>query len=178
MSTSSQRVACILAALVLPAMSVPASDRIERGNFVGRTLPPYPAGLQELQGACLAGGPGIAHVCDHSIAVLGHRPSDPARQPVARWVVSSRNVDRAARQPRWLVTDAIEVPKPRAGYELQIGTCRVDGVDAPDIVAFVRHREDEISRDVRWVRRYDLATGKLASVEAGRVDCINEAAGL
>lgn len=178
MPALSRGAAAVLVALVLPALSAVASDRIDGSSLVGKTLPPYPAGLDELQGTCIAGGDGIAHVCDYAISVLGLRASDPERQPVARWVVSSRNLDRAARQPSWFVTDAVAAPKPRAGYELQIASCRVDGVDAPNVIAFVRHRDDEVSRDVRWARRYDLATGKLLPVDAGRVDCINEAAGV
>lgn len=172
------RALIVLAVTRLLAAPAVAADRIDGASLVGRTLPPYPAGLDELQGTCIAGGPGLAHACDYSIAVLGHRPSDPGRPPVPKWIVSSRNLDSAASQPRWRVTDAIAVPKPRAGYELQIGSCRVGGVDAPDVIAAVRHRGDEISRDVRWARRYDLATGKLVAVAPGQVDCINEGFGL
>lgn len=178
MPSLSCRAAIVLAALVLPALSAVAADRIDRGNLVGKMMPPYPDGLDELQGSCLSGGPDRTQICDHSIAVLGHRPSDPARTPVSRWIVSARNLDREARQPRWFVTDAVAAPKPRAGYDLQIASCRIDGTEAPNVIAFVRHREDEISRDVRWAWQYDLAAGELAPVDVKRVDCINEGAGL
>ncbi|MFD0725273.1 hypothetical protein [Lysobacter brunescens] len=172
------RVVIVLAAMLLPASSIVAAERIDGASLVGRTLPPYPGGLDELQGSCIAGGPGLAHVCDHSIAVLGHRLSDAERSSVPQWIVASRNIDSGATQARWEVTDAVAVPKPRAGYDLHIGTCRIDGVDAPGVIASVRHRDDEISRDVRWARRYDLATGRLVAVAPGKVDCINEGFGL
>lgn len=173
-----QHAVIAIAIAILPVAPAVASDRIDSASLIGKTLPPYPGGLDELQGTCIAGGQGIAHVCDYSIAVLGHRPADPERPPVPQWVVSSRNLDSAAKQARWQVTDAIAVPKPRAGYDLQIGTCRIAGVDAPEVIAFVRHGDDEVSRDVRWARRHDLATGKLVVVAPGQVDCINEGAGL
>lgn len=178
MPSLSCRTIIVLAALVLPAMPAAAADGIDRGNLVGRMMPPYPAGLDELQGSCIPGGPDRTQICDHSIAVLGHRPSDPTRQPVSRWIVSTRNLDRDARQPRWFVTDAVAAPKPRAGYELQIASCRIDRTEAPTVIAFVRHREGEFSRDVRWAWQYDLAAGKLVPVDAKRVDCVNEGAGL
>lgn len=174
-----RRVAVVLAVATLPAVLLAANGRNGGQPLVGKTLPPYPSGLDEIQGACLPAGPSLAQACDHAIAVLGQRSADPERPALPRWIVASRNLDRDAAQPRWRVIDATAAPKPRVGYELQIGSCRLDGVDAPGIVAHVRHRgDDEISRDVRWARHYDRAAAKLVAVDSARVDCINEGAGL
>jgi hypothetical protein len=174
-----RRVVVLLAVTTLPAVLLAANGRDAGQSLVGKTLPPYPPGLDEIQGSCLPGGPALAQACDHAIAVIGQRSADPERPALPRWIVASRNLDRDAVQPRWRVIDATAAPKPRAGYELQIGSCRLDGVDAPGIVAHVRHRgDDEISRDVRWARRYDLATGKLVVTAPRQVACINEGFGL
>jgi hypothetical protein len=61
---------------------------------------------------------------------------------------------------------------------LQVGGCRIDGVDAAAVVAFVRHGDREYSRDVRWARQFDIAGSKLVPVVGKRVDCINEGFGV
>ena len=119
-----------------------------------------------------------AQVCDYSLTVVGRFAADRAQGATATQVLALRNLDSGARQARWTVTGAVAVPKPRKGYELQIGTCRVDRVDSPNVVAFVRHGDREYSRDVRWARQFDIASGMLVPVAAKRVDCINEGLGV
>jgi hypothetical protein len=147
-------------------------------NLVGRNVPPYPAGLDELQGSCIAGGPSQAQVCDYSLTVIGRFAADPAMEATSTQLLALRNLDTGERQARWNVTDAVAVPKPRKGYALQIGSCRVDRVDNPGVVAFVRHGDREYSRDVRWARQFDIASGRLLPVASKRVDCVNEGLGV
>ncbi len=167
------RFACAAAFTAVIATASAADD-----SLVGKTVPPYPAGLDELQGSCISGGPLPAQVCDYSLTVVGRFAADRAQGATATQVLAMRNLDSGARQARWTVTDAVAVPKARKGYELQIGTCRVDRVDSPNVVAFVRHGDREYSRDVRWVRQFDIASGMLVPVAAKRVDCINEGLGV
>ena len=89
-------------------------------SLVGKTVPPYPAGLDELQGSCISGGPLPAQVCDYSLTVVGRFAADRAQGATATQVLAMRNLDSGARQARWIVTGAVAVPKPRKGYELQI----------------------------------------------------------
>lgn len=147
-------------------------------SLVGKIVPPYPAGLDELQGSCISGGPLPAQVCDYSLTVVGRFAADRAQGATATQILAMRNLDPGARQARWMVTDAAAVPKPRKDYVLQIGTCRIDGVGNANIVAFVRHGDREYSRDVRWARQLDIASGILVPVAAKRVDCLNEGLGL
>ncbi len=49
------------------------------GNLVGETIPPYPAGLDELQGICIAGGPSLDRICDYGLQVIGRPSADPDR---------------------------------------------------------------------------------------------------
>lgn len=165
----------LTAAVCMAASTAAFADDI---RLVGRVVPPYPAGLDELQGSCISGGPLPAQVCDYSLTVVGRFAADRAQGAMATQVLAMRNLDSGARQARWAVTDAVAVPKPRKDYVLQIGTCRIDGVGNASIVAFVRHGDREYSRDVRWARQLDIGSGSLVPVAAKRVDCLNEGLGL
>ena len=164
--------------LALCALPAHAGD----GSLVGRAMPPYPDDLRELQGTCLSDSDEYARVCDYGIAVLGTIDStidDPDRDATPRHVVAQRNLGRDGDQPRWRVTDALPYPQAAPGYFLQIGTCRVDGVDDGNVAALVRHRADaEQSGDVAWARRLDFASGRLQEIDPGRVGCLNEGVGL
>jgi hypothetical protein len=148
------------------------------GSLVGKIVPPYPAGLDELQGACIPGGPSHDQLCDFGLVVIGKRASDPDREAISLQLLATRDAEPGAANARWRVVDAVAVPKARKGYWLQIGSCRIDRVDGPGVVAFVRHGDSEYSRDVRWARRYDISSGKLVAVDSKRVDCVNEGLGV
>lgn len=157
--------------------AVPVALVAAEASWVGKTLPPYPAGLDELQGVCINGGSSPDRVCDYGLAVIGRPATDPNRAATPTQVLASRNIAPEAASARWQVTDAAAVPKPRKGYGLQLGSCRLDGDYAP-IVAFVRHGDREVSHDVLWARRLDIASGKLVPIAIKRVDCINEGFGV
>ena len=158
---------------LVPVVVVAAED-----GLIGKTLPPYPVGLDELQGVCIAGGPSLDRICDYGLAVIGRPATDPNRDATPTQILAERNLEPEADQARWRVTDAVAVPKPRKGYALQLGSCRLDRVDGAHIVAFVRHGDREYSRDVLWARRLDIVSGKLQPVAIKRVDCINEGLGI
>lgn len=157
---------------------VPVAVAAAEGGLIGKTLPPYPAGLDELQGVCIAGGPSPDRICDYGLQVIGRPATDPNRDATPTQILAARNLEPEADQARWRVTDAVAVPKPRKGYALQIGSCRLDRADGVPIVAFVRHGDREYSRDVLWARRLDIASGKLHPIAIKRVDCVNEGLGL
>lgn len=164
--------------LACAVLVVPAAVTAAEGDLIGKTLPPYPAGLDELQGICIAGGPSPDRICDYGLQVIGRPNADPNSEATPTQVLAARNIEPEADHARWRVTDAVAVPKPRKGYALQIGSCRLDRVDGAPVVAFVRHGEREYSRDVLWARQLDIATGKLLPVVVKRVDCINEGFGV
>jgi hypothetical protein len=152
---------------------LPASGAVA---LIGKTMPPYPDALQNVEGSCVPGGSGLDHACDFGLAVLGTLVEDAP--PVMRYVIASRNTDPAANQPQWQVSDALDAPKIDAGYTLQIAGCRLDGVSAAGIVAVVRHGDAEYSSDVTWARRFDTATGALGEIAVDRVDCVDPGFGL
>jgi hypothetical protein len=147
-----------------------------KAALIGRTIPPYPQGLAEVQGVCVPGGEAPERICDFGIAVLGRESAD--LEPAGVYVVASRNADPDARQPSWVVTDALDAPVADAGRELQLGGCRLDGELRSDIVALVHHSEEEYSADIGWARRLDTASGKFVDVALRRVDCQNPGFGV
>ena len=75
----------------------------------------------------------------------------------------------------WKLTDAQAYPTVAKGFFWQAGTCRVDKVDDPRVIAVVRQDLDpEYLSDVAWARRLDLKSGKFAAIDPVRVDCVNE----
>lgn len=144
--------------------------------LIGRTLPPYPQGLDELQGACVAGGEQPERICDYGLAVLGREASDGTA--VGVYLIASANTQPDAKQPLWRVTDAIDAPAAQTGQELQLGGCRLDGRLRNEIVALVRHGDAEYSTDVTWAKRLEIASGKFVDLELAQVDCINAGYGV
>ena len=144
--------------------------------LIGKTVPPYPDGLEEGSGSCVAGGEGLEYACDFGVATIGNRAA--SGEVSVRYLLASRNIDTAAKQPRWEVTDAVDAPNIDSGYDLQIVGCRVNGADVPGLVAVVRYGDVEYSSDVTWARRFDTATGKLSDIPVDSVDCANLSAGI
>lgn len=144
--------------------------------LIGKTMPPYPDGLENVEGSCVPGGDGLDHACDFGLAILA-RPS-PSGVPIAQYLIASSNTDTATPQPEWQVTDALDAPSVADGYGLQLTGCRLDGASSAGIVAIVRHGKAEYSSDVTWARRFDTATGKLVEVDLKHVDCVDPGYGV
>ncbi len=159
---------------------MPAAEKpdtlADAATLVGRTMPPYPEGLTEVQGVCVPGGEAPERVCDFGLAVLGRQFAERSAENV--YLVASRNADPDARQPQWTITDALAVPAHNADRELQLGGCRLDDEMRSDVVALVRHADGEYATDITWVRRLDIATGRFVEIGLDRVDCINPGYGL
>lgn len=154
-----------------PPVAVETGDVDTAATLIGRTLPPYPQGLSEVQGVCVPGGEQLERICDYGLAVLGYETIEPA--PTGVYLIASANAEPEAKQPLWRVTDALDAPQTKAGYELQLGSCRLDGAQHNDIVALVRFGDAEYSSDIAWAKRLDIATGKFVALELARVDCVN-----
>lgn len=154
-----------------PAAEEENGDVDTAATLIGRTLPPYPQGLSEVQGVCVPGGEQLERICDYGLALLGYETIEPA--PTGVYLIASANAEPDAKQPLWRVTDALDAPQAKAGYELQLGGCRLDGALRNDIVALVRFGEGEYSSDIVWAKHLDIATGKFVGLELARVDCVN-----
>ncbi len=160
----------------VPALALagdPAPD-----DLIGRIVPPYPAGLEEVGGSCVAGGDGHQHVCDYSIAVWASTPVEPGEAPDYRYLVAGRLAGRDSQQARWQITDVLPYPVKAPGYHLQIGSCRQSGVDASGLLAIVGDDWDkEMMARVAWAGHLRLPEGKFDPIPAKGVDCYNEGYG-
>lgn len=142
-------------------------------ELVGSTVPPYPGGLIDQSGACIAQSRGLEHECDYSIAVLGNSEGNPSV------LVGTRMKGRDEQQkPVWIVTDTLPYPTLPEGYLLAIATCQLDGKDDETIIAAVRNEEEEWLGTLLWARRFDMSKEKFVELPTAGVQCRNEAAGL
>ena len=166
-------------AWVLLLLALPLGANAVEHALVGRTMPPYPDGLREVGGICLADSRNPGAVCDHSIGLLADTSNDPDAAAVMRYVVAGRMEGRDGTVALWKITDALPYPAVGQDYFWQAGSCRLDRVEDGKVIAVVRHDlEQEYSRDVAWARRLELESGKFVMVEPERVDCLNEGYGL
>ena len=159
----------LLALLPMPAAAV---------ELAGRTVPPYPGGLQDVGGACVSDSPDPAHVCDFSIGVLADAAAGTDDEPALRYVVAGRMAGRDGTHALWKITDVLPYPTVGRGYSWQAGSCRVDQVDDGKVIALVNHSAgQEYLTDIAWARRLDLHSGKFSVLDPARVDCLNEGFG-
>lgn len=162
-----------------PATAAPAptaAPALDAAALIGRTMPPSPAGLDEIQGICIADPDVPTHPCAHGLAALGVRNADGSARSV--WLVANRNRQPDADLPSWEILDAVALPPADAGYDLQLGDCRIDGRAQTGIAVLVRHGDREYSRDIRWARHFDPDLGRIAELDVSRVDCPNYALGV
>lgn len=158
---------------MLLALSTPA---VFASDLIGRIVPPYPQGLRDAGGTCISESDDYARVCDYSIGVLAAEGGDTEAEPAMRYVVAAKMAGRDGQSARWMITDAQPYPQAGQGFQLQFGSCRVDGKQDERLAAVVRQSLDqEYLQDVIWARRLDLRSGKLVEVPPAAVDCINEA---
>jgi hypothetical protein len=167
-----------IALLVLATLPM-AAGAVE---LIGKTVPPYPNGLQDVGGSCLSDSDDPEHVCDFSIGLLADAGKDPGTdsnvEPVLRYVVAGRMAGREGPLALWKITDVQAYPKTDKGFFWQAGSCRVDKVGDAKVIAVVRQgAEQEYLTDVAWARRLDLKSGKFSVIDPARVDCINEGYG-
>lgn len=153
-----------------------AAPALDAAALIGRTMPPYPAGLDEIQGICIGDADAPTRPCGHGLAALGVRNADGTAR--ASWLVANRNRQPDADLPNWEILDAVALPLAADGYDLQLGDCRIDGREQTGIAVLVRHGESEYSRDIRWARHFDPAVGRIVELDVSRVDCPNYALGV
>jgi len=152
----------VLVSTVLLALPAQAAE------LIGTQVPPYPAGLESLTGTCLGDTAKGEDVCAWSIGTL----SDASGAAVGIYAGQSlgHNSDGT---PRWLVTGHLPLPKLAEGYEVQITTCRLDGVADAELVAVARFTtEAEYSTDVSWAARFERKGGTLREIGTKGIDCM------
>ena len=145
-------------------------------ELVGRVVPPYPEGLQDIGGSCVSDSADPARVCDYAITLLASTPLEDDVVPEPRYVMAGKMVGRDGARARWQVTDAVPYPRVAPGYYLQFGTCRLQGRNDARVAAIVRqHGMQAWLDDVAWAGRLELPAGRFTVLDTRAVDCINEA---
>jgi hypothetical protein len=148
-----------MAFLALPAQAA---------ELIGTEVPPYPAGLESLIGSCIGDPLQGEDVCAWSIGTL----NDASGAAVG--IYAGKSAGHASDgTPHWLVTGHLPLPTLAEGYQVQITTCRLDGVEDPQLVAVARFTtEAEYSSDVSWAARFERKGGTLREIGTKGVDCL------
>ncbi|HEY0683061.1 MAG TPA: hypothetical protein VGD45_12075 [Steroidobacter sp.] len=152
---------------ILPAAALASS-------LVGSTVPPYPDGLKDIGGSCIARAlRGTDRSCDFSIGILADSNDVP------KILYGSRLAGRdESNHALWTITDAMPYPEVPEGYTLAVASCQDNGERDEGIVAVVRLAETEWLTEVLWIRRYNFGTKKFIEHPSAGVRCINEGWGL
>jgi hypothetical protein len=148
-------------------------------DLIGRTVPPYPAGLQDIAGSCLSDSTEPARVCDYAISLLADADDSAANDADGgmrpRYIIASRLSGRDGQHAQWTITDALPYPLLVPGFQLQVGNCRAMGKADRGLAALASGDERGQWLDrIAWARRLDFASGTFQPV-SGKVDCLNEA---
>jgi hypothetical protein len=146
----------------LIALAVP----LHAENLVGSTVPPYPAGLSEREGACIGDKPGLP--CEWGLSVL----VNAAGQKIQ--IVAGSDAKGQGMQARWLVTDAIPYPKLGKGMNFVMAMCRSGSAGDNSILAVVRDAKREFLPASGWAYRLDRTSGKFVKLDPKGIDCVNE----
>jgi hypothetical protein len=133
-------------------------------SLTGKTIPPYPRGWGEPEGACLDN-------CRYSIGVLSNGQTKIL-------YLGKEVAGFTPDEPRWLVLDEMPYPQAPKGFRVTYGTCQVNKVDDSSIIAVVKETETEWQTQVKFAYRANIKTGQLETITTKGVRCANEGWGL
>jgi hypothetical protein len=137
-------------------------------ELVGKRVPPFPDGMYEGGGTCIATG--TQDPCHRVVAVL----MSAAGKEIGVYASVSDGRDERGK-PVGIVTDVIPYPKVNKGYPLDWSSCRYDGVEDSAVVAVVKDSKQRWLRAAGWAYRVENASGKLIKLDPKHVDCYNTA---
>jgi hypothetical protein len=137
-------------------------------ELVGKRVPPFPDGMYEGGGSCIANGP--QDPCHRGV---GELTSAQGKKIAVLAFVSAGHDERGFAYR--IVTDAIPYPKVNKGHHLDWGTCRYDGIDDDSVVAVVEESKQPWLRAAGWAYRIENGSGKFIKVDTKHVDCANTA---
>ena len=157
-----------LALLVLLAQPTSSPD------LIGLAIPSDLGNLKHKQGACIAGSAlGWKRSCEYSVGILEDSSGTP------KFLFGSRRAnENDPLAARWVITDALPYPNLPKGYFISMANCEMGGKPDQTLFAAVRYADTEWHKDILWVRKYDLQSGKFAEHSAKNVRCANESWGI
>lgn len=138
-------------------------------GLVGLRVPPYPGGLHEGGGMCLA----HPRSCDYGFGVVG-----TAARP-HQYLVAQRLMGRDPEgSPQWQILDVVRFPSIPPQYSLEMGTCSFAGTHDETLMAVVRELDTDSMGEALWAQRFDFAHGAFVKVPRGPVECVNICPGM
>ena len=137
-------------------------------ELVGKRVPPFPDGMYEGGGTCIATG--TQDPCHRGVSVL----KSAAGKEIGVYASVSDGHDKRSKSFA-IVTDVIPYPKVNKGYHLDWSSCRYGGVEDDAVVAVVKDSKQTWLRAAGWAYRVENASGKLIKLDPKHVDCYNTA---
>ena len=141
------------------------------GNLKGIIVPPFPDGLKDQGGACIAGSLGIEKICDYSIGVV-----EKDNHLVLYFGKSAPHTD--PKKARWLVTDQMPYPEAPTGFQVVYGLCEKNKKPDQTIIAVVKTSDTEWYTVVRAAYKANLDTGRFEKTSNKGLRCGNEGWGI
>jgi hypothetical protein len=125
----------------------------------------------EERGACI-GATARYETCTYAIAVFG--PEAAPKLLVSRRMASTQDDG----QPVWEELDRLQAPALPPGGSLELSSCRLQGTPDDTVVALLPNHDAASPEHIAaagWAYRIELPSGRFAALDAGAVDCINNA---
>lgn len=150
-----------------------AMDSVAAESLIGREVPPYPAGLDELGGTCFS-APGSgpdSRVCAYSISIHGKDMAHVTHALVLR------QVGRDGNHAVWRVLEAVERPAIEGAAFVHLGCEPLDDGRAVVLALARTEAAGEWYEPVHQAWAFDFEAERLDEVDATGVRCPNEGYG-
>ncbi|OPX56427.1 hypothetical protein SAMN02745127_01922 [Oceanospirillum multiglobuliferum] len=141
-------------------------------TLIGKSVPPYPEGLETKHGACIAHALGRDRFCEIAVGDL----RKVGKEPFA--LIVQREIGRSGKNAIWQVTDQISWPKQVEGTYVSLGVCNRNGVIDHSIIAVVIQSEEQWHLAAGWAMKVNLENGKFSPISPEGVKCENEGWGV
>ena len=142
-------------------------------NMIGKVVPPYPSGLEEVEGSCVTSHLGLERMCDYAIGILQNY-SDKRTTILAKKSIKKNRFD----SPLWEVTDQLEYPVIKNGFWLSHGSCLLNGKLDQTVITIVKDSPTEYQEATSWAWKLNINTGKFEKISHENIKCLNGAWGL
>ena len=139
----------------------------ESENLVGKTVPPYPPGMESTYGSCMSSRPDERKFCDYSVSEIHRVGEDPHAILLKRFIRYEGDI------PVWTVVDQIDWPEQPENTDLFWGVCYRNGEFDPAILAIVEIIDEELVSALGWARKIDFESEKFVVISHEGITCQN-----
>lgn len=173
--------ATLMAGLAATATAATAQERPDDGtatvvdadSLIGREVPPYPPGLDELGGTCFSApgtGPG-SEVCAYSVSIHGTDMTHVSH------ALALRQIGRDGNHAVWRVLDAVERPAIEDAAFVPMGCEPLDDGRSVILALAKTDATQAWFEPVHKAWVFDFEAERLIEVDATGVHCPNEGYG-